>query len=395
MKLLEFESKRLLKEYGVPVPLSAGVFSSAPEAAAAIKKAGPGPWVLKAQVFAGGRGKAGGIQTARTAEEAGSLAQKMIGMSLTTHQTAGRGVVVNEILAEAAVKIDKEYYLSVVMDRKRGCPLMIASKEGGMEIENVARDKPQAILTELLDPVAGLEAFQARRLAFGLELAPELLSGFCSIAVSLGRLFLEQDASLVEINPLATTPDFRWIALDAKVALDDNALFRHPSVREDLDATDVERAAKKAGISYISLDGNIGCMVNGAGLAMGTMDIVKLAGGEPANFLDVGGGANVAQVREAFEILLKDPKVEAVLVNIFGGIMKCDVIAEGILKALEHVRLDVPLIVRLEGTRVEEGRKLLAQSGLPLTQAADLEDAAKKAVKAAKGESGRVVKAVK
>jgi len=388
MKLLEHESKVLFARYGIPVPNSGGTIVRLEQLAAALRRLGRGPYILKAQVLAGGRGKAGGIRLAKTAQEAKAAARAMLGMRLVTPQTGPEGIWVRRILVEEPAKIAKEFYLSVAMDRRAGGPVMIASSQGGMEIEEVARENPQAILREPVSPSEGLRDFQARRLGLALGIPGSLLGDFVRTAKAVARVFVELDASLVEINPLAVLQAGRLAALDAKVILDDNALYRHPELRRsDPEASPAERKAKKFGISYVSLDGDIGCMVNGAGLAMATMDIIALAGGRPANFLDVGGGANVDQVKTAFELLLEDRKVKAVLVNIFGGIMKCDVIAQGILEALKKVQLEVPLVVRLEGTRVQEGKQILAKSGLKVIQADDLWDAAQKAVKAAEQRS--------
>jgi len=350
-----------------------------------LKRAGKGPWVLKAQVLAGGRGKAGGVQIAKTAAEARAKAKAMLGMRLSTAQTQGRPVTVREILVDKAVDIAREMYVSVAMDRARACPVVIASPEGGMEIEELARTRPEAILREPIDPNRGILDFQVRRLFFAFGLPPAKMGPFTDILKKAVRAFLETDASLVEINPLVLTRKGDLLALDAKISIEDNALFRHPelSSREDIEASPLELQAKKAGISYVGLDGSIGCLVNGAGLAMATMDTIKLAGGEPANFLDVGGGASAEQVTRAFQILLKDKRVRAVLVNIFGGIMQCTTIADGILAAVRGTGLTVPLVVRLEGTRVEEGRAILAKSDLSLIPADSLWDAALKAVAAA------------
>jgi succinyl-CoA synthetase beta subunit len=309
----------------------------------------------------------------------------MIGMKICTHQTQGKALTVREVLVDQAGSIAREMYLCVVLDRREARPVVIASGEGGMAIEELAKSKPEAICKETVDPVRGLEDFQARRLAFRLSVPASETGCFVSLVKSLVRLFIDLDASLVEINPLAVTREGRLLAVDGKIVTDDNALFRQKTLakREDSEATELEKEAREVGINYIGLGGNIGCMVNGAGLAMGTMDTVALAGGSPANFLDVGGGASAEQVRRAFQILLKDPKVRAVLVNIFGGIMRCDVIAEGILAAVKKVKMRVPLVVRLEGTNVKEGRELLTRSGLPMTLADSLWDAAQKAVAAA------------
>ena len=385
MKLLEHEGKEIFRRYGIPVPPSGGVITKPAQLSAALKRAGKGPWVIKAQVLAGGRGKAGGVKIAKTPKEASEIVKKMLGMRLITPQTGEKGIKVDTVLVDKASDITREIYISVVLDRKLGCPVVIASAEGGVEIEELAKHKPHAILREPVDPSAGLKAFQARRLAFALRIPPERLSDFTKLAAGLVNVFLGLDASLVEVNPLIITPKNEVIALDAKVITDDNALFRQKdtAAREDHEATPLEKEAKKVGISYIGLDGTIGCMVNGAGLAMATMDSVNLAGGSPANFLDVGGGANVEQVTRAFQIILKDKKVKAVLVNIFGGIMRCDVIAEGVLGALKKVKMGVPLVVRLEGTNVKEGKLLLERSGVKMTVADSLWDAAKKAVAAA------------
>lgn len=384
MKLLEYEAKDVFRANGIPVPPTGGVISKVQQLPAALKRAGKGPWVLKAQVLAGGRGKAGGVKIVKTAAEAREKAATMLGMKLVTHQTGPKGLVVREVLVDKASRIAREIYFSVVLDRREARPAIIASAEGGTEIEELARTKPQAILKETLDPVRGLEAFQARRLAFALGIPAEKVGQFTAMAARLVQVFLKLDANLVEVNPLIVTDKGELIALDGKVVTDDNALFRQKELagRKDPEASALEREAKKVGISYIGLDGNIGCMVNGAGLAMGTMDTVFLAGGSPANFLDVGGGANAQQVTKAFEIILKDPKVKAVLVNIFGGIMRCDTIAEGVLEAVKKVKLKVPLVVRLEGTRVAEGKELLKRSGLKMRLADSLWDAAKKAVEA-------------
>ena len=385
MKLLEYESKELFRAHRIPVPPSGGVIRSLAQLPAALRRAGPGPWVIKAQVLAGGRGKAGGIKLARTPAEARAAAKAILGMTLVTHQTQGQGLKVREVLVEGGAKVEREIYLSVVMDRKACGPTVIASAEGGMEIEKLAAEKPEAILRQPVDPSTGLPDFAARRLAFQLGLPPQHAAGFCHIVKSLVWLFLEHDCSLVEVNPLVLTPK-GLLALDGKVVTDDNALFRHPELakRRDPELSSLEREAKKADLSYIGLDGSIGCMVNGAGLAMGTMDTIVLAGGRPANFLDVGGAADEARVTKAFQLILKDAKVKAVLVNIFGGIVKCDMIAAGILAALKKVKLRVPLVVRLQGTNVEKGRELLARAKVNIIPAEDLWDAAQKAVGASR-----------
>ncbi|HVA66913.1 MAG TPA: ADP-forming succinate--CoA ligase subunit beta [Elusimicrobiota bacterium] len=386
MKLLEWESKEILKARGVPVPPSGGVIETTGRLGAALKKAGKGPWVIKAQVLAGGRGKAGGIKVAKTPKEAQAVAKSILGMTLSTHQTAGQGIKVDSALIEGAAKIEKEYYFSVVLDRQSASPVVVASGQGGMEIESLAAEKLEAILRVPVDVDAGLPAYAARRLAFAMGIPTDKVGEFSRMARALCRIFLDYDLSLLEINPLALTSK-GLAALDAKIVADDNALFRHSDLEKlpDHESSALEKAAKKAGISYVGLDGNIGCMVNGAGLAMATMDTIGLAGGTPANFLDVGGSADEERVTKAFTIILKDPKVEAVLVNIFGGIVKCDVIAGGILAALKKVKMRVPLVVRLQGTNVDKGKELLARSGLKLIQADDLWGAAQKAVTAARG----------
>ena len=385
MKLLEHEGKDVFRRYGIPVPPTGGAIEKPGQLPAALKRAGKGPWVIKAQVLAGGRGKAGGVKIAKTPKEAAEIVKNMLGMRLVTHQTGPKGVKVGKVLIDKASDITREIYLSIVLDRKQGCPVVIASAEGGVEIEELARTKPEAILREAVDPVGGLRAFQARRLAFALRVPADQLGVFVKMAVALARIFLDLDASLVEVNPLIVTPKGELIALDAKVVTDDNALFRQKELaaKPDLEATPAEKEAKRVGLNFIGLDGTIGCMVNGAGLAMATMDSVNLAGGSPANFLDVGGGANAEQVTKAFAIIMRDKKVRAVLINIFGGIMRCDTIAEGVLTALKKIKLTVPLIVRLEGTNVKEGKELLKKSGLKMIVADSLWDGAQKAVAAA------------
>ncbi|MFA6029657.1 MAG: ADP-forming succinate--CoA ligase subunit beta [Elusimicrobiota bacterium] len=386
MKLLEHEAKDIFRRRGIPVPRTGGVLTKPAQLPAALRRAGKGPWVLKAQVLAGGRGKAGGVKVVKTPAEARLAAKAMLGMKIATHQTHGAALVVREVLVDQASKIAREIYLSVVLDRREARPVVIASAEGGMQIEELARSRPDAILKEPVDPSRGLEAFQARRLAFRLGIPSAEVGSFVKLLRALVRVFIDYDASLVEVNPLIVDASGKLCAIDGKIVTDDNALFRQEELagRRDLESSPLEKQAQKVGINYISLDGDIGCMVNGAGLAMGTMDIIALAGGRPANFLDVGGGATAEQVTAAFRILLQDPKVRAVLVNIFGGIMRCDVIAEGVIAAAKRVKMKVPLIVRLEGTNVREGKKLLHDSRLPMTQADSLWDAAQKAVAAAK-----------
>ncbi len=384
MNIHEFQAKELLAKYGVVVPRGQ-VAGSADEVPRLVAEIGT-PVVIKAQIHAGGRGKAGGVKLCRSAEEAKAFAAGLLGRTLVTHQTGPAGREVRRLLVEEARDIERELYLGLVIDRAVGRPTMIASSEGGVEIEEVAARSPERILREVIDPAVGLQDFQARKLAFGLGLPKPVLGKAVGFMKALYRAFVDTDASLVEINPLVLTRQGDLLALDAKMGFDDNGLFRQERVRalRDLNEEDPkEIEASKYDLSYISLDGNIGCMVNGAGLAMATMDIIKLYGGAPANFLDVGGGATTEKVTAAFKILLSDPKVRGVLINIFGGIMKCDVIANGVVEAAREVKLQVPLVVRLEGTNVDIGRKILAESGLDIIAAEDMADAARKAVEAA------------
>ncbi|OIO00243.1 MAG: ADP-forming succinate--CoA ligase subunit beta [Elusimicrobia bacterium CG_4_10_14_0_2_um_filter_56_8] len=385
MKLLEYEGKEIFGRYGIPLQKRCGVIRLG-DSTDKLVLDGPGPWVVKAQVLAGGRGKAGGVKLAKTPTEARELALKMLGMKMVTHQTQGKALIVEEVLVDEACDIKREIYISVVLDRKGSTPTIIASAEGGMSIEELAQSHPEKIIKLPVDVEAGLLDFQARQLAFDLNIPQKNFREFTAFACRLVRAFIEEDASLVEVNPLVITGDDRLIALDSKIVTDDNALFRHKDLaaKPDHEATEIEKEAKEIGINYIGLDGDIGCMVNGAGLAMATLDTVKMAGGDAANFLDVGGGANVDQITRAFQIILKDSKVKAVLVNIFGGIMKCDNIASGVVEASKKVKINIPLIVRLEGTNVKEGREILAKSGLKLEQASSLWEAAQKAVAAAK-----------
>ena len=390
MKVHEFQAKALFRKAGIPVP-DGDVAADASEAAAVFTRLGAKLAVVKAQIHAGGRGKAGGVKLVRSADEARAAAAALLGQPLVTKQTGPKGQVVKRVLVEAGTEIAHEYYAAITVDRSRGAPVLMASAEGGMEIEEVARRTPERILRETLDAEAGLRAWQARRLAYGLGLPAPAIAPAIDLLRKLARSFLDLDASLVEVNPLVLRPDGQLIALDGKIDVDSNALYRHPDLAalRDKDEEDPrEVAAAEAGLAYIALDGDIGCLVNGAGLAMGTMDTIKLAGGEPANFLDVGGGATKEQVTAAFRIIRSDARVKAILVNIFGGIMKCDVIAEGILAALRATGPGVPLVVRLEGTHVEKGRQLLDESGLPLITASDLADAASKAVAAARATAG-------
>jgi succinyl-CoA synthetase beta subunit len=384
MNIHEHQAKELLGRYGIPVPRGTACFS-VDEAVAAAETLGF-PCVVKAQIHAGGRGKAGGVKVVRDAAAARAAAGEILGKTLVTHQTGPQGRVVRRLLVEQGVDIARELYLGMVVDRARGRVTVMASTEGGVEIEEVAVKTPDKILRETLDPVVGLGGWQARRLAFGLGLAKEQVGQAVSFMIGLARCFVEADCSLAEINPLVVQKDGKLLALDAKIGLDDNGLFRHPDLRELRDPTEEdprEVEAAKFDLSYIALEGSIGCMVNGAGLAMATMDSVKAAGGEPANFLDVGGGADTKKVAAAFRILLSDAAVKAIFINIFGGILRCDVLAEGVVQAAREVGLKVPLVVRMEGTNVERGKQILAESKLDIITATDMADGAKKAVAAA------------
>ena len=386
MLIHEYQAKEILKKYGVPVSPGKAAFT-ADEALEAAREIGGYSWAVKAQVHAGGRGKGGGIKLAKSLDEARDFASGMLGMKLVTHQTGPEGKVVRRLLIEKAADIVKEYYLGMVIDRKLARPVVMASAEGGVDIEEVAAKSPEKIFKEAVDPAIGLQAYQARKLAFALSLDKKLVRSFCSILGALYRIYTEKDCSLVEINPLIVNGEGELQALDAKVNFDDNALQRHPDIVElrDIEEEDpIEARAKESGSSYVRLDGNIGCMVNGAGLAMSTLDIIQHYGAMPANFLDVGGGASTEAVTEAFKLILADERVKAVLVNIFGGIMKCDVIAKGILEAVKEVEMNVPLVVRLEGTNAELGRKTLEESGLPLVTATGMADAAQKVVGASR-----------
>ncbi len=384
MNLHEYQSKALFVEYGIRVPK--GVAATTPEeAVAAMDTLGGDLWVVKAQVHAGGRGKAGGVKLARSVEEVRDYAEAMLGMQLVTHQSGPEGLPVNIVYVEAGSEIDRELYLSMLVDREVSKVSFIASAAGGMDIEQVAEETPEQIFTVAVSADVGLQPYQARQLAFGLGLDKPQSRQFADLIGRMYRLFLECDASLVEVNPLIVTKSGDVVALDAKINIEANALFRQPRVREmrdpsQEDPTEVEAA--KYDLNYVSLDGNIACMVNGAGLAMATMDLIKLHGGEPANFLDVGGGATAERVAEAFKIILANTKVDAILVNIFGGIVRCDLIAEGIIAAVREAGVSDPVVVRLEGTNVDKGRQLLAESGLDIIAADDLTDAAKKVVAA-------------
>jgi succinyl-CoA synthetase beta subunit len=387
MKIHEYQAKGLLSKFGVPVPRGHVAFN-ADDARAAAQSLGTKVVVVKAQIHAGGRGKAGGVKLAKSPDEAGSLAGKMLGMKLVTPQTGEEGRIVRRLLIEEGLDIKRELYLSLLVDRAVGAPVFMASAAGGMDIEEVAKENPDAIIRQKIDPAAGFQSYQARKLTFGLGLAAEMVGTAAQFFQSVYRAFLELDASLLEVNPLIVTGDGRLVALDAKVQLDDNAMFRHPDYKDlrDLDEeTPLEVEASKFKLNYIKLDGTIACMVNGAGLAMATMDIIKLSGGNPANFLDVGGGASEEQVKNAFRILLSDPNVKAVLVNIFGGILRCDVLASGVVNAAKELKFKVPVVVRMEGTNVDQGQAILKNSGLNFTVAQGMKDGAEKAVALAGG----------
>ncbi|WP_281301060.1 MULTISPECIES: ADP-forming succinate--CoA ligase subunit beta [unclassified Iodidimonas] len=389
MNIHEYQAKSLLKTYGAPV-LGGGIAYTAAEAVEAAKALGGPVWVVKAQIHAGGRGKGGGVKVVKSIDEVEDAARKMLGMQLITHQTGPDGKEVRRVYIEDGCAIAKELYLSILVDRASGRPAIIASTEGGMDIEEVAANTPEKILTLTIDPATGLMPFHQRRIGFSLGLEGDVLKKAMKVVKSLYQAFIDLDASLLEVNPLVVTKDNDVVVLDAKMSFDGNSLFRHADVRELRDESEedeMELRAAKHELNYIRLDGSIGCMVNGAGLAMATMDIIKLSGGSPANFLDVGGGATKERVTEAFKIILSDENVEAILVNIFGGIMRCDIIAEGIITAAREVNLTVPLVVRLAGTNVELGKQMLNESGLAITAADDLNDAAVKAVAAAKGEA--------
>ena len=384
MKIHEYQAKAILAKYKVPVPRGEVAFS-ADEAAAAAQKIG-GSVVVKAQIHAGGRGKGGGVKIARDAAEATEIARKMLGMTLVTHQTGPEGRVVKRLLIEETLPIERELYLGIVLDRVQSKPVFMSSSAGGMEIEEVAAKTPELILKEAFDPDAGIAPFQARKLAFGMGIPAASVNAAVAAMTALARAYVAMDASLAEINPFILTKDGKVYALDAKINLDDNALYRHKDLLElrDLNEEDpLEVEASMFGLNYIKLDGTVGCMVNGAGLAMATMDIIKYAGGKPANFLDVGGGASAEQVKNAFRILLSDHNVKAVLINIFGGILRCDTLATGVVAAARDLNIKVPIVVRMEGTNVELGRKILVESGFNFTVAEDMRDAAEKVVRLA------------
>jgi succinyl-CoA synthetase beta subunit len=386
MNIHEYQAKEILKRYGVPVPVGK-VASTLPEVKAAAAELG-GRCVVKAQIHAGGRGKAGGVKLASSPEDAVEKAAEILGKNLVTHQTGPEGRRVSRVLVEQGVNIERELYLGMVLDRAQSRVTMICSSEGGVEIEEVAAKQPEKILKEAIDPAVGLQPFQCRRLAFALGVPPEIIGKMVAMMQALYRAFDDCDCSIAEINPLILTKEGQVMALDAKMNFDSNAMFRQKDILalRDLNEEDPrEIEASKYELSYISLDGNIGCMVNGAGLAMATMDIIKLCGGEPANFLDVGGGASKERVAQAFKIILSDPRVRGVLINIFGGIMRCDVLAQGVVDAARELSIKVPLVVRMQGTNVELGRKILSDSGLPIISAETMAEAAEKIVQAVKG----------
>ena len=382
MKVHEYQAKELFKKYNIPIP-DGGVAFNPDEAVKIAEGLGRLPVVVKAQVHAGGRGKGGGVKLAGSIDEVTSVAGDIIGMNLITHQTGPEGKIVNKVLVEQGLNIAKELYLSIIPDRGTAKIVVMASEAGGMDIEEVAAETPEKIIKVYIDPLAGIQPYHCRQAAFGLNLAPNVMKQFVSMLGSLYRLFVDYDCSLVEINPLVITAEDTVIALDAKIDFDDNALYRNKDILEyrDVDEEDpLEVEASKFNLNYIKLDGNIGNMVNGAGLAMATIDIIKLAGAEPANFLDVGGGASEEMVENGFRIMLGDENVKGVLINIFGGILRCDIFAEGVVKAAQKTGLNVPVVIRMEGTNVEEGRRILAESGLNLNTAVDLKDAAQKVV---------------
>jgi succinyl-CoA synthetase beta subunit len=386
MKIHEYQAKTILARYNVPVPRGEVAFSVA-EAEAAAKKIG-GSVVIKAQIHAGGRGKGGGVKVAKTDAEVSQISEKILGMTLVTHQTGPEGRLVQRLLVEETLPIDKELYLGIVLDRTTGQIIFMASAAGGMEIEEVAAKTPEAILKEPIDPGVGLLPYQARKLAFGIGIPSAAAAGAVQAMTALSKACIDMDASLAEINPFILTKDNKVYALDAKINFDDNAMFRHKELLDLRDLTEedpLEVEASKFGLNYIKLDGNIACMVNGAGLAMATMDIIKYAGGSPANFLDVGGGANAEQIRNAFRILLSDPSVKAVLINIFGGILRCDTLANGVVSAARELGIKAPIVIRMEGTNVEQGRLILQESGFNFTVADGMKDAAEKVVALAGG----------
>jgi len=387
MKIHEFQAKAILARYGVPTPRG-NVVASKEEARAAAERLGSPLLVVKAQIHAGGRGKGGGVKLVRSAGEAADAAEALLGKPLVTPQTGPAGQVVRRVLIEEGTDIQRELYVGLLVDRVAATPVLMASASGGMEIEQVAKENPAAIVRQTIHPTAGLQPYQGRKMASALGLSPEATPHAVSFLQALYRTFVDTDASLLEINPWVLTADGRLVALDAKMTLDDNALFRHKELRElrDLHEEDpLEVRATNSGLNYIKLDGRVGCMVNGAGLAMATMDIIKLAGGAPANFLDVGGGASAEQVKNAFQILVSDARVRSVFINIFGGILRCDVLATGLVSAARELQLKVPVVIRMEGTNVEQGRKILRDSGLSFTIAESMKDGAERAVRLAGG----------
>jgi succinyl-CoA synthetase beta subunit len=385
MKIHEYQAKEILSRHGVAIPRGQ-VATTTEQARVVAMRLGTPVVVVKAQIHAGGRGKAGGVKLARSPEDAERIASSILGKKLVTPQTGAEGRLVRRVLVEEGLDIRRELYLSLLVDRTAAAPVLMASAAGGMEIEEVAKENPEAILRETIHPALGLQAFQARKIAFALGLAPELIGQAAKLLAGIYRSFTATDASLVEINPCIVTGDGRLVALDAKMNFDDNALYRHPELAELRDFDEeapLEVEASKYKLNYIKLEGNVGCMVNGAGLAMATMDIIKLAGGSPANFLDVGGGASAEQVKNAFRILTSDPSVHAVFINIFGGILRCDVLATGVVTAARELNVKVPIVVRMKGTNVDKGRKILRDSGLNFTVAEGMKDGAEKAVKLA------------
>jgi succinyl-CoA synthetase beta subunit len=387
MNIHEYQAKEIFRQYGVPVPRGQVAFS-VDEAYEAAKNLGGDLWVVKAQIHAGGRGLGGGVKLAKSLDEVKHLANEILGMTLVTHQTGPEGKLVQKVYIEEGADIKAEFYLGMVLDRAAEMPVMMASTEGGMEIEEVAAKTPEKIVKVQIDPAIGFQGFHGRKLAFGLGLAKEEIGPFIKFAQALYKVYMDKDAEMIEINPLIKTGDGKFLALDAKMGFDDNALGRHPDIVEMRDLSEEEPTeveAKEHGLSYIKLDGNVGCMVNGAGLAMATMDIIKHEGGEPANFLDVGGGANPETVAKGFEIILKDPNVKAIFVNIFGGIVRCDRVANGILEATKITDVNVPVVFRLDGTNAKEAAEILNSAGIKnIIAAEDLADGAKKAVEAAK-----------
>jgi len=385
MNFHEYQAKSLFEDFGIPVPRGE-VASSVSEAVSAAKKLGGSTWVVKAQVHAGGRGKAGGVKLVNSIDELKAETDRMLGMSIETYQTGGRALPVSKVLIAEATDIEQELYLSALVDRAHKAVVFMGSAAGGVDIEQVAEDSPEKIIRVVVDNNAGLMPFQARQIGFGMDLNAKQVRQLTGIMDGLYRLFMEKDLSIVEVNPLIIDGNGDLVALDAKINGDDNALFRHPDLAEMRDESQedpVELAASKHDLNYVTLDGNIACMVNGAGLAMATMDVIKLAGGEPANFLDVGGGTNAERVAEAFKLITSSESVKSILVNIFGGIVRCDLIAEGIIAAVKEVDLNVPVVVRLEGTNVEKGRQMLEESDFDIIPAEDLNDGARKAVEAA------------